>query len=270
MFRKKLLLDYFNKDFFETTLKYIQFVLIWFPDKETNKLKRMLVIFLFILLFSILVLSFLILEIIHLCLNTSDYNQTIRTLSVVMFHFIYLYKLSAWIMDKNTAILCIELLHRKSFNFENFNDINLNFEMISQITPYFNDNRFGSNDLITDTMNLENFWIQQSYKNTFAENKFEDKSIKDVQAELTRETNIHCAILILAIYILAIVAIFFIYLDAIYTSVMGLFFGTVAENLQKPLNLYNPFDDNDIYIYAAQNVHAALTSTFITSQYLGT
>lgn len=251
-------------------MKYLQFTLLWPP--EENGFKKMLYITSFGASFTGIILINMLCEIIELLRNISSYDQTIRTLACFMFHVIYLYKIITWFQNRSKAKLCIEMLYRKSYNFTGFEQSSYNFKHAFGEMSYFVDDRFKSANIIVDTENLEEFWRKNKLHSNRNEKESSEKEVlmKDIQEEITRETNIHSCLVIIIVYLLVSIAIGFIYCDCIYETVLAIFYGKITHLPRLPEEIYFPLNTTDINTYAFLCIYQFIVAVYVSTQYIGT
>lgn len=256
--------DRLNKNFDSTVIKLLKIFLLWVPEDPRGKIIYILLLIIYVyMIFS----TTCILQIIYVVKAIPDIDKVIRSLSTCMYQILTFYKITEWYMCKESLQTCVNLLNRKSFNFDDYEDFNIDLKKVHLLNRHFYcDN--GQPELHFEKM--EEFW--KNNKILIIENNQKkirnSESITVVHKKLVKEGNIYSTGLVYFICFVCSGTFLFLCLDCIWKSTWEMYSGKFAGEHILPVNVYLPYDLNDtrVFIYASyifSGISAILTCQFI-------
>lgn len=259
--------DRFDKNFIDTVVAILKLMYMWTPENKNQKVTYYAVV----IIFSFIIVPVLIiLQIIFMVQNMSDVDKLVPTLAQCVLQTLYFYKQCIWYYDMRRVQRCVDILERKSFNFDDYEDDNIDFEAAYYLV------RSARNDFFVDdlhTAKLEQFWMKN--RSTIIINQTQNKRrnlkpMKQVYKELMKQGNIYCTIFYYGIWIFVFFILLFMCQDCIVQSTKELYIGKVVSNHRMPVNIYLPYHiDNNIIIHAFAAYTVSIAIIILSVQLIG-
>lgn len=260
--------DRLNKNFQETVMKMLKYLILWAPDNPRGKIIYILSVAIFVYM---IVPAFCTLQVIYVVKERSDIDKVIRTLTICLFQCVALYKITVWYIDRARVKICVDLLNRKSFNFDVYEDINIDLKKVHLLS--FTSNHFHCDNLQPELHfeEMEEFWNKNKILLIKNEQKMicNSESIIMVHKTLMKQGNIYSTGFVYYIWYMTFVTIFFLFQDSMWKSTWEMYSGKVIDEHRLAVNIYLPLDLNDTRVYAYGSYVVTTISIILSSQYIG-